>query len=56
MKAPTSLWLFIKKHRFVILSTLFVFLGVYLIETFVFHHLFFGPDGRFGWWDNNIWG
>ena len=46
---------FLKKHRFVIIST-FVVLGVVaLIEIFNGRSLL-GPDGKFGWWDNNIWG
>ena len=45
---------FLKKNRFVILSTVIVFGAVALIE-FYFGRSWLGPDGKFGWWDNNIW-
>lgn len=46
---------FLKKHRFVILSTIIVCAVTGLIELYTGRSLF-GPDGRFGWWDGNIWG
>lgn len=45
---------FLKKNRFVILSTIIVF-GVVALVEFYFGRSWLGPDGRFGWWDNNIW-
>jgi uncharacterized membrane protein YiaA len=50
-----SIFEFIKKHRFVILSTVFVLGVVALIELYSGRSPL-GPDGKFGWWDNNIWG
>lgn len=46
---------FLIKHRFVILSTIIVCAITGLIELYTGRSLF-GPDGRFGWWDGNIWG
>lgn len=46
---------FFIKHRFVILSTIVVCALTGLIELYTGRSLF-GPDGRFGWWDGNIWG
>jgi hypothetical protein len=46
---------FLKKHRFVILSMLIVFAAVGGME-YLSGRLPLGPDGRFGWWDGNIWG
>ncbi len=45
---------YIYKHRFVIASCLIVFGLVALIELLEGRSLF-GPDGHFGWWDNNVW-
>lgn len=45
---------FLKKHRFVILSMLAVFLAVAAIES-ASGRSPLGPDGRFGWWDGDIW-
>lgn len=45
---------FFKKHRFVILSLLTVLLSVAAIESASGRSLL-GPDGRFGWWDGDIW-
>lgn len=45
---------FFKKHRFVILSLLTVLLSVATIES-VSGRSLLGPDGRFGWWDGDIW-
>ena len=46
---------FLKKYRFVILSAIIVFTLVGLVEFFS-GRLPLGPDGKFGWWDGNIWG
>ena len=46
---------FIKKHRFIILSAIIVCGLVSGIELSEGRSLL-GPDGHFGWWDNNIWG
>ena len=45
---------FLKKHHFVILSCLGVFATVAAVELSSGRSLF-GPDGRFGWWDGDIW-
>jgi len=45
---------FLKKHCFVILSCIGVFTAVALVELASGRSLF-GPDGRFGWWDGDIW-
>ena len=45
---------FLKKNRFVILSCLCVFATVAAVELSSGRSLF-GPDGRFGWWDGDIW-
>ncbi len=55
MKIITSLCTFLKKHRFVILSALIIFTIVGTIE-YLSGRSPLGPDGHFGWWDNNIWG
>lgn len=55
MKIFTTFSTFIKKHRFIILSVLIVFAFVGGIEYFSGRSPL-GPDGQFGWWDNNIWG
>lgn len=47
--------LFLKKHRFVIISTILVCGATGLIELSTGRSLL-GPDGKFGWWDGNIWG
>ena len=46
---------FLKKHWFVIVSMLVVFGVVAAIELYTGRSPL-GPDGHFGWWDNNIWG
>ena len=45
---------FLKKHKFIILSMILVFGAVALIEAHSGRSLL-GPDGKFGWWDNNVW-
>lgn len=51
----TKIGPFIKKHRFIIISIIFVFGTVATIELLSGRSPL-GPDGHFGWWDNNIWG
>ncbi|MEI7709639.1 MAG: DUF2585 family protein [bacterium] len=46
--------LFFKKHRFVIISMIVVFGLVAAVEIYSGRSLL-GPDGKFGWWDNNVW-
>lgn len=46
---------FIKKNRVVVISFLSVILIVAGIELGMGRSLL-GPDGKFGWWDGNIWG
>ncbi|MEI8327554.1 MAG: DUF2585 family protein [Candidatus Taylorbacteria bacterium] len=55
MKFISSSWEFIKKHRFIIISTIIVFAIVGITE-YASGRSLLGPDGRFGWWDNDIWG
>ena len=45
----------LEKHRFVILSLVVVCALVGGIE-YLSGRSPLGPDGRFGWWDDNIWG
>ena len=45
---------FLKQHRFVILSCAGVFAAVALLEL-ASGRSPFGPDGRFGWWDGDVW-
>lgn len=54
-KSPQSLRTFINTYWFVILSTVIVLSVVAFIEHSLGRSAF-GPDGHFGWWDNNIWG
>lgn len=51
----SQIFSFLKKHKFIILSTILVFGVVALIEYFSGRSLL-GPDGKFGWWDGNVWG
>ncbi|MFA6294801.1 MAG: DUF2585 family protein [Candidatus Paceibacterota bacterium] len=46
---------FLKEHRFIILSTIIVLSAVAVIELY-FGRSVLGPDGKFAFWDNNIWG
>jgi len=46
--------MFLKKHLFVILSCLAVCAAVAAIEGLSGRSLL-GPDGRFGWWDGDVW-
>ena len=45
---------FLHKNRFVILSSIGVFATLAALELHA-GRLPLGPDGRFGWWDGNIW-
>ena len=47
-------FVFLAKHRFVILSCVAVFSAVAACE-YVSGRSLFGPDGRFGWWDGDVW-
>jgi hypothetical protein len=46
---------FLKKYQFIILSVVIVFGVVAAIELYSGRSPL-GPDGKFGLWDNNIWG
>ncbi len=46
---------YLKKHKFYILSAIIIFALVAIIE-YISGRMLLGPDGKFGWWDNNIWG
>ncbi len=46
---------FFQKYSFYFFSAIVVFALVWLIE-YSSGRSVFGPDGRFGWWDGNIWG
>ena len=50
-----NLLAFLKKHRFIILSA-FVVCGLVAGIELSEGRSLLGPDGMFGWWDNNIWG
>ncbi len=50
----TKIFEFLKQNRFIILSTVTVMAIVALIEIYLGRSLL-GPDGKFGWWDGNIW-
>jgi hypothetical protein len=45
---------FVKKYRFIILSMVIVFGLVAFFEINSGRSLL-GPDGKFGWWDGNVW-
>ncbi|MEK7127967.1 MAG: DUF2585 family protein [Patescibacteria group bacterium] len=45
---------FLKKHRFVIISMIVVFGIVAAIELYSGRSPL-GPDGKFGWWDGDVW-
>lgn len=45
---------FLKRHRFAA-GLFFAALLVVAAAEFLQGRLVFGPDGRFGWWDGNIW-
>ncbi len=45
---------FLKKYRFIILSTIVVCAVVAAALLYSGRSLL-GPDGKFGWWDNDVW-
>ncbi|MEI7480383.1 MAG: DUF2585 family protein [bacterium] len=45
---------FIKEYRVAIIGGLIILSVVATVELLSGRSLF-GPDGRFGWWDNNVW-
>lgn len=45
---------FLKQHRFVLVSLLSVSVVLATVELLNGRSLF-GPDGRFGWWEGDIW-
>ena len=47
-------WRYVFRHRFVILSVLGVFAALATVELLCGRSPL-GPDGRFGWWDGDIW-
>lgn len=49
-----KLWLFVKRHKFIILSIVVVCALVACIELYSGRSPL-GPDGKFGWWDNDVW-
>lgn len=55
MKTLNNILAFLKEHRFMILSAIVVFILVGTIE-YLSGRSPLGPDGMFGFWDNNIWG
>jgi len=50
-----KLFEFLKKHKVVIIGTILVLSITAIIEINSGRSIL-GPDGRFGWWDGNIWG
>jgi hypothetical protein len=50
-----KLFEFLKKHKVVIIGTILVLSITAIIEIYSGRSIW-GPDGRFGWWDGNIWG
>ena len=51
----TSISEFLHRHRWVIVGFIAIMAVLAGIE-YGFGRSPLGPDGRFGWWDNNIWG
>jgi len=47
-------WVFVKRHRFVLVSLVCVCAVLALLELLCGRSPL-GPDGRFGWWDGDIW-
>lgn len=45
---------FLKKYRWIIIGTFLILVIVAGIEIYSGRSLL-GPDGRFGWWDGDIW-
>ena len=50
-----AVFIFIKKHRVVVIGLIFILTITGVLE-FYFGRSLLGPDGKFGWWDNNVWG
>ena len=50
----SSIIAFLKKYRFVILSMVVVFGVVAAIELYSGRSPL-GPDGKFGWWESDVW-
>ena len=46
---------FLRKYKYTILGAVAVLSVVGLVEYY-FGRSLLGPDGKFGWWDGNIWG
>ena len=46
---------FLERNKFVILASVILIAAVAAIE-FLSGRSPLGPDGKFGWWDGNIWG
>lgn len=55
MNVMSNINKFFIKHRFAIISTVIVCSIVAAIELYTGRSPF-GPDGRFGWWDGDVWG
>jgi hypothetical protein len=45
---------FIKKYRYIILGFFLVLAVTALVEMWTGRSIF-GPDGKFGWWDGDVW-
>lgn len=54
-QAVTPIQEFLHRHQWIICSAIVILALTGGIE-FGFGRSPFGPDGRFGWWDNGIWG
>ena len=46
---------FLRQNRWILLGSIGIVTFTAAIE-YGFGRSPLGPDGRFGWWDNNIWG
>ncbi len=51
----TTVLEFLKRYRYIIVSTLIILALVAAIELYTGRSPL-GPDGKFGWWDGNVWG
>ena len=51
----TPLANFLRRQRWILFGFIAIIAGTAEIE-YGFGRSLLGPDGRFGWWDNNIWG
>jgi len=45
---------FLKKYRYIILGFFLILLATGAVEWWTGRSLF-GPDGKFGWWDGDVW-